>query len=53
MSPIDQAKKVWGVGTPKTFRLAAWGIAIGAFAAWQYYDNKPVIVHHNNNINNK
>lgn len=27
-------------GNSRTFRLAAWGAAFVAFAAWQYYDKK-------------
>ena len=31
-------KKMWGTGSSKGFRMGAWGIAVGAFAAWCYFD---------------
>ncbi len=44
--PIDWAKKIWGVGSPKGFRVASWAVAIGAFGVWYYFDNKPTITDH-------
>ncbi len=45
-TPIEWAKKAWGVGAPKGFRLASWVVAIGAFGAWYYYDNRITITDH-------
>ncbi len=37
---MDALKKAWGVGAPKGFKAGAWVVAIAAFGAWQYFDNK-------------
>ncbi len=36
-------RKLWGSDSSKTFRLAAWAVAIGVFGAYTYWDSKPVI----------
>jgi hypothetical protein len=33
---LDFAKKVWGVGMPKGFRLAAWGLALTVYGIYSY-----------------
>lgn len=45
-SPVDWAKKAWGVGAPKGFRFASWVVAAGAFGIWYYYDNRVTITDH-------
>jgi hypothetical protein len=37
---MDALKKAWGVGAPRGFKAGAWVVAIAAFGAWQYWDNK-------------
>ena len=36
-------RKVWGSDSSKSFRLAAWVVAIGVFGAYTYWDSRPVI----------
>lgn len=36
---IAKLKELWGAGAPKGFKFAAWGVAIGVFAVWQYRDS--------------
>ncbi len=37
-------KQVWGVGSTRGFKLAAWSLALVTFSVWQYVENRPVIV---------
>jgi hypothetical protein len=41
-SMMDGAKKLWGVGQPKGFKLAAWGVAIVAAIAINSYSGRPM-----------
>ena len=33
---MQAIKKLWGTGQSKGFKVAAWVVAFGGFAAWQY-----------------
>lgn len=37
---MEFIKKAWGSGSSRGFKASAWVIAIGTFAAWQYFDNE-------------
>ena len=54
---INYAKKVWGEGAPKGFKMASWGVAFGLFSLWYYIDNNKnwyyTKVIGNNNSSNK
>lgn len=32
------ARKVWGSGQSKRFKLASWGVAFAMFGVWYYVD---------------
>ena len=36
---VDFAKKMWGYGTSKTFRLASWAAAFSMAGAWWYIED--------------
>jgi len=37
---VAGAKKLWGSGQPRGFKLAAWGVAIGAAVALNQFSAK-------------
>jgi hypothetical protein len=39
-TPMDYAKKVWGSGQSRGFKVAAWGAAIAAAVAINHFQNK-------------
>eukprot|EP00981_Chlorochromonas_danica_P011990 scaffold4368_cov180-Ochromonas_danica.AAC.3 len=51
-------RNIWGSNSSKGFRLASWGVALGAFGAWYYYDNYyiksryPVPIHYDRKKDN-
>ena len=36
-------RKIWGSGQSRGFKIGAWVVAIGAFAAWNMVDQNKVI----------
>jgi hypothetical protein len=40
---VETLKRVWGVGSPKGFRLGAWAVAFAGFGAMWYFENRPTI----------
>lgn len=41
---VNFAKKIWGVGQPKGFRIGAWVAAFAAFGGMYLIQNPPQII---------
>jgi hypothetical protein len=44
-------RKVWGSDASRSFKLASWGVAFGAFGVWQYLENRPKLTVNSANVN--